>query len=324
MKKILALLMMSFFVLACSKSDPENPAPDLGQDSITLGAGSSENVVLGSSADQTTITFTASSSWTASTIAINGQNSSWCNVSPTNGQAGTGTITIKVAENTTYESRTASVSIKSGNASVIIKVEQVQKDAIALVQTLYEIGQEGGELDFDVITNAALEVVIPDSCSSWITRVQSRALDTTRLYFDIAPYTGNGSRKGTIVLKAGEISQGITVEQFGAVDVSSIPDDEMWYKTSDGTVMAFVSNDFGRNIVSNTYKGGIGKVKFDGPVTKISTLYSFTGREKVTALYLPDCVESFSISKYTGLKEVRVPKNIKEPDSNPFFSCTSL
>lgn len=324
MKKILALLMMSFFVLACSKSDPENPAPDLGQGSITLGAGSSENVVLGSSADQTTITFTASSSWTASTIAINGQNSSWCNVSPTNGQAGTGTITIKVAENTTYESRTASVSIKSGNASVIIKVEQVQKDAIALVQTLYEIGQEGGELDFDVITNAALEVVIPDSCSSWITRVQSRALDTTRLYFDIAPYTGNGSRKGTIVLKAGEISQGITVEQFGAVDVSSIPDDEMWYKTSDGTVMAFVSNDFGRNIVSNTYKGGIGKVKFDGPVTKISTLYSFTGREKVTALYLPDCVESFSISKYTGLKEVRVPKNMKEPDSNPFISCTGL
>lgn len=324
MKKTLALLLMAFVVFACSKSDPENPALGQKQESITLGAESSENIVLSSSADQATISFTASTSWTASILNLNDQSSSWCSVLPASGQEGTGVITIKATENTTYESRTASVSIKAGNASKTIKVEQVQKDAIVLAANSYEVSQQGGALDFDVLANTTFEVVIPDSCASWITRVESRALSTTRLYFDIAPHTGKGSRKGAIVIKGSGISQIISVEQYGEVDVSSIPDDEMWYMTSDATVMAFVSNDFGRNIISNTYKNGIGKVKFDGPVTKIATSYSFSGREKVTALYMPDCVESFSISRYTGLKEVRVPKNMKEPDTNPFYGCTSL
>ena len=116
MKKLHLLLAVFAILISCSKSDPENPDPQPEQpkqETITIAGGSDTAPVLGTTGGTSTVTFTASAAWSAS--VINTRASDWCSVSPTNGQAGTATITITVKENTTPDNRAASITITAGN-----------------------------------------------------------------------------------------------------------------------------------------------------------------------------------------------------------------
>lgn len=75
---------------------------------IDFGANSSEQAV----------TFTTNKRWTASSTE------SWCTITPGKGSADDGTMTIKVSENKSYESREAVVTLKTGELNNYITVRQ--------------------------------------------------------------------------------------------------------------------------------------------------------------------------------------------------------
>ena len=111
------------------------------------------------------------------------------------------------------------------------------------------------------------------------------------------------------------------------------PDNEIWYTTSSGDVFApNSSNDFGAQIVSNTYENGKGVIAFDGPVSRIGK-ESFAGyaapqgNNGLTSIKLPNSVKSLGYLCFgycAELEEVSLPAGITEMEEYVFFYCKSL
>ena len=125
------------------------------------------------------------------------------------------TLRYTVDANTTYDSRETSIIITSDNLADTINIAQTQKDAIVLAKNEYGFTAEGGELDFEILTNVDVTVSIPDSVADWISHVESRALESQTLHFDIAPCDLSENRSGIITLSGGDAVQTILIKQDG-------------------------------------------------------------------------------------------------------------
>ena len=72
--------------------------------------------------------------------------------------------------------------------------------------------------------------------------------------------------------------------------IQTIPTNEIWYTSTDGNVVTPYATDvFGANIVSNTYSGGKGVIKFDGDVTTIGDS-AFENCDSLISVIIPDSV----------------------------------
>ncbi|MBE6186454.1 MAG: redoxin domain-containing protein [Rikenellaceae bacterium] len=130
------------------------------------------------------------------------------------------TFRFKVDPNTSYDSREAKIVVtnRKDNSTETITITQVQKDAIVLAKSEYEVVKAGGTLDFELQTNVDLTVTISDTAKSWITQVETRGLETKTLYFNIAACPAEENREGTITVAGGDVKQTITVRQSGFAD----------------------------------------------------------------------------------------------------------
>ena len=130
---------------------------------------------------------------------------------------------------------------------------------------------------------------------------------------------------------------------------------ELHYTTIDEKVVELYRDDFGADIVSNTYNDGVGVIAFDAPITTIgervfyncSTLESITIPSSVTtigseAFYRCDCLKAFN-GKYatpdgraliidetlcyiapSRLTDYTIPSDVKTLGSLSFAYCTEL
>lgn len=127
LKKILLFVILSFSILACTQGndvdDPNVPQPTpTPTPSDLIDVTTSPSAAIQAVGGEATIEFIASADWSAST------SSDWISISPTSGTAGSRKITIKVAENTTYEERNGSVIIKLGSELQSVKITQEKRE----------------------------------------------------------------------------------------------------------------------------------------------------------------------------------------------------
>ena len=121
------------------------------------------------------------------------------------------------------------------------------------------------------------------------------------------------------------------VQPMAAFEYEGIPDNEIWYTTTDATVVEpYATNVFGANILSNVYENGKGVIKFDGPVTKIGS-HAFYGYksdcEKITSITIPNKVVEIgndAFSSIGNLKIVNIPNSVKAIGSDAFSYCDNL
>lgn len=165
--------------------------------------------VLSQEGETATVTFTSTDSWT---IDVNeGRAASWCSVTPTSGNKGTNTLTIKTTANDTYDERNAKITIKAGATTQTLVITQKQKDAIIVAQNEYTIDAVGGDLKFEVNTNVDLKI---ETSADWIKQnTESRALEAKTLSFTIAENTADEAREGVITISSGKLKQEINVIQ---------------------------------------------------------------------------------------------------------------
>lgn len=218
MKKLLFLLMVMVFTVACSKTEPENPTPEPkpeNTESITLASGTDSAPVVSSEGDSIIVSFTASTAWSAS--MINSNADSWCSVSPASGNAGSSNITITIKPNDTPDNRSASVVIKAGTASQTIKIEQKQKDALIITACSFEVPAEGGEIKVVAKSNISFTHTISSDAQSWIKSIKTKALKDSILTFEIVTNDALEGRSGKIFLSGGNLKDTINVFQAGDV-----------------------------------------------------------------------------------------------------------
>ncbi len=133
-------------------------------------------------------------------------------------------LVFSVEENTTYDGRSASITIKSQTSGVpdqVISVRQSQKDALIVKDTSFNMPYGGGEVEVKVEANVSFDV---KPSVDWIHFVKTKALNssTVCLTIDENPTTSKREGKVEIVQKNGSLSHSVTVKQAGRIAVSSV------------------------------------------------------------------------------------------------------
>ena len=243
MKKVLFLFAMLTCIFAsCSdggSEDPINPTPkpDDVKYEITIDASIISNgLSFDTKAGEGSISFTTNADWTL-TVASTTSGATWCKASATSGTKGSATVKFTVEENTGYEDRSVSVTIKAGTASKTFTITQKAVDALLVTTGTYEVMQEGGTIEVEVKANIDYSMEISETAKGWISEASSRALKTYKHTFNIASNEEADNREGEITFKSGDKVETVKVYQAGGAIIMLTQDE---YIVSDAGEMITV------------------------------------------------------------------------------------
>ena len=223
MKKVLFMLAMLTCIFAsCSdggSDEPVNPTPKPEEVKAEITIDSdiiSNGLSFGVAAGEQSVSFSVNTNWTLS-IASTTSGATWCKASATSGSKGTVNVKFTVDENTDYEDRSVSVTIKAGTASKTFTITQKGADALLVTTKKYEVAQEGGKIEVEVKANIDYQLAISETAKDWINEVESksRALKTSKHTFEIAFNEEVEKREGEITFKSGDKVETVKVYQAG-------------------------------------------------------------------------------------------------------------
>ena len=103
----------------------------------------------------------------------------------------------------------------------------------------------------------------------------------------------------------------------------AIPDDEIWYITSNKDVLVGLSPDaFDQSVISNTYSDGKGVIKLSGKLQTVKS-FAFLNTLDLKYLVLPKSVETLEDQSFFGLDldSLYVSSNLKNFTGYAFASC---
>jgi len=242
MKKVLFMLAMLTCIFAsCSDGGSEDinptPKPDDVKYEITIDSSIISNgVSFDAKAGENSISFTTNANWTL-TVASTTSGATWCKASATSGAKGSATVKFTVEENTDYEDRSVSVTIKAGTASKTFTITQKGADALLVTTNKFEVTQEGGNIEVEVKANIDYSMEISETAKGWISEASSRALKSYKHTFTIAANEEVEKREGEIIFKSGDKVETVKVYQAGGAILLLIQDE---YTVSDAGEMITV------------------------------------------------------------------------------------
>jgi hypothetical protein len=215
-------------------------------------------------------------------------------------------IRFSVAENESYDGRSADITLAGvdGTTSCKVTITQLQKDAIILSESDYELTYEQQTLQVVLQSNTDLLVTIPET-DTWITHVSTRAMTERTLNFNIASNDGSQSRTGYITIQNADknVSQTITIVQKG--DVADVLTFE------DPLFKAYLTANFDTNgdkEIDTKEALKITSIKCNG-----KSIYSLKGVEYFANLKTLDCsnnsVVELDLTQNTQLTEVKCFSN---------------
>ena len=191
-----SVLCAALLLLAACQKAPE----------LTITSPSS--IELGADGNGGTITFTANRDWVASSSA------SWITVSPASGEASDKSVTVSVrcSTNTTYEDRTAIVTIRMEELSKTVTIKQSANLDIILSTQSYEMTSAAGTLEVTIQTNVQYSVA---TTATWVKQIGTKGLVTDKITFSIEENKTYEARSASITISGGGLSKSITVQQEG-------------------------------------------------------------------------------------------------------------
>lgn len=215
-------------------------------------------------------------------------------------------IRFSVAENESYDGRSADITLAGvdGTTSCKVTITQLQKDAIILSESDYELTYEQQTLQVVLQSNTDLLVAIPET-DTWITHVSTRGMTERTLNFNIASNDESQSRTGHITIQNTDknVSQTITIVQKG--DVADVLTFE------DPLFKAYLTANFDTNgdkEIDTKEALKITSIKCDG-----KSIYSLKGVEYFANLKTLDCsnnsVVELDLTQNTQLTEVKCFSN---------------
>ena len=254
----LALFAILMCLSACSGGDDPvvpTPKPEVIKSEIKID----DNIITNGltfihERGEQSISFSTNENWTLSVTSTSG-DASWCTPSATTGTKGTSSVKFNVTENTSYDNRNVSVTIKSGTATKTFTIFQQYADALLVDSNKYEVGPEGGVIEVKINSNVDFEVQIPSDVI-WISQTDSRALTEKKLYLKVEENTTSNDRYAEITLagKDSQISRCIIINQEGIVKGSYVDGVVTFEKP--GTMKKILGDDY-LNITSLKVVGPI-------------------------------------------------------------------
>lgn len=124
----------------------------------------------------------------------------------------------------------------------------------------------------------------------------------------------NNLTGGGLLLRRREIMQSKTI--------LVPPDNEIWYRSTDGTQLSLYSE---TGVIAHTYVGGLGKVTFDSDVVNIGS--TFSRHARLDTIYLPQTARTQSRSAFSNCKNLRLVYGVENFTSigrQAFDTCSNL
>ena len=231
-------------------------------------------------------------------------------------------VRFEAKVNPNYDSRNGEIVFKGGGFTETVTVTQSQNNVITLSTSTIELDTQGGNFSIQVSSNVKYDVAIDSACD-WISQVESRALTTSTLNFQVSENTSESDRSATITISGGGLTEEVTVKQKYS---KPNPNGRILYTSTDGNTVQPKQTAFDANIVSNTYKNGQGVIEFDADLTAIKD-HAFYGLSTLKSVILPPSVTSVGNSafrKCESLIDVTIPNEVKTIGEYAFCYCTSL
>ena len=217
----LALVAILICLSACSGGgdDPiePTPQPEVIKSEITIDSSILTNgLSFTSEKGEQSISFSTNESWTLS-VASTTSGATWCTASATSGSKGSSSVKFSVVENTSYENRSVSVTIKSGTVTKTFTISQKCAEALLVTTDKYEIAQEGGTIDIEVKANIEYKMEISEEAKDWISESSGRVLTPYKHTLNIAMNEENKKREGEVIFKSGDKVETVKIYQAGGV-----------------------------------------------------------------------------------------------------------
>ena len=251
----------------------------------------------------------------------------WITIAPATRGLFSESITLDIAENTTYSARTAVVKVVAkDNAELAVEytINQEQNDAVlADGNTEFTISGREQQITIEHKANVDCDVIIPDEAQDWVTIAPAtRGLSTYSTTLNIAE--NNSGKERSCVIKV--TSQGDN-EIFAEYTIIQNPRCFLYYTSNDGKIVTpYDSSSFGATIISNTYKDGVGVIEFDAPITTIGYM-AFWACYSLTSVTIGDSVTSigqYAFRYCDSLTSVTIPDSVTTIGDNAFAWCDSL
>ena len=215
MKKIIyaAMLLLGLsIIIGCSKETDPKPEPKPQPEEKATLTVAPTSLTFENTGGSQGISITANKAWTISS------SQSWCKVSQSSGNA-TGSssvnITVTCDENTTYDERTCTLTIKAGTASQTVEIKQGEGLGLVISQTIYDVSNDAQTIEVEVKANVEYEYTIAEDAKDWITVSETKALVSSKVKFDIAANESYDERESVITFKQkdGSLAGTVTVKQ---------------------------------------------------------------------------------------------------------------
>lgn len=216
-----------------------------------------------------TITFSTNRDWTISS------SDSWLSVQPSKGVASEGPVTVTVVgvANTTYEDRTATLTITAVEVTQTVTVKQTANIGVIVPKDVYEVNCYSQSIEVE--TQANVQFVINVS-AEWIKLVETKALSQKNLIFSIQENPTYDIRDGIVELAKpdGSVIKSFRIRQFGRIPVSYIELDRTNLRMRERqteTLVATIKPDDAtdRDIVWKTSDASVATVDDEGRVTAV-------------------------------------------------------
>lgn len=259
----------------------------------------------------------------------------WVTVSPAQGQAGTSTVKVTVAENTGYDERNASLTLKCELNTATFVISQKQRDALLVSSSRVEMDEAGGTFNVDVQANVQVTCEIPAQYGGWLKAVDGRGLTSKSYTFSVAANDTNEPRSGQVIFKSGSMRETVDVYQIagdmlvlgsheaalsasgGRVEIGVQSNIEFGYTVTEGAdwihpvesrALSSHTVYFDIDAYDNTDTGRVGIITFaskDGKLTELFTVSQrmlgavTVGAESIRADYAGGTYEIELASNYT-------------------------
>ena len=109
-------------------------------------------------------------------------------------------------------------------------------------------------------------------------------------------------------------------------DPDDIPYDEIWYVSTSSRIVNLRDGATNSTVVSHSYEGGKGVIKFSGPVTEIRRYGLFNSPYYISEIHLPNSVRSLGESAFSNcrISSFHTPDMLESVGRDCFRSCQYL
>lgn len=181
-----------------------------------------------------------------------------------------------------------------------------------------------------------------DRVSSSVTLASSTELEAGTYYMSMIPGTYSEGLSitfknlrneeavvhisGELTMRMGQIRNIGVISNLSFNNVNTVPDNEIWYTSTDNKIVKPYNATFDAELISNTYEGGIGILRFDGKVTKVGER-AFYNKDQITSVILPESIKEIDKQAFLSceaITDVNFPVALNKIGDEAFCYCKSM